>query len=68
MDAKQPANGNASESLQAEVRTTLTTKRTSVAPQESAEVIEIPVLKEIPPRRTDYDASALVEQAAQQQQ
>lgn len=60
--------GNASETLQAEVRTTLTTKRTSVAPQESAEVIEIPVFKEIPPRRTDHDATALVEQAAQQQQ
>jgi transglutaminase-like putative cysteine protease len=34
--------GNASETLQAEVRTALATKRTSLAPQESVEVIEIP--------------------------
>jgi transglutaminase-like putative cysteine protease len=60
--------GNARETLQAEVRTTVTAKRGPLAQQESGEVIEIPVFKEIPPRRADYDAAALVEQAAQQQQ
>jgi transglutaminase-like putative cysteine protease len=58
--------GNAREALRAEVRTSLTMKRASVAPQESLEAIDIPVFKEIPARRTDYDS--LVEQAAQQQQ
>jgi transglutaminase-like putative cysteine protease len=60
--------GNASETLRAEVRTALTPKRAGLPPQESTEVIEIPVFKEIPARRTDYDAAILVEQAAQQQQ
>ena len=60
--------GNASETLRAEVRTTLSTKRAALGPQESVEVIEIPVFKEIPARRTDYDATILMEQAAQQQQ
>jgi transglutaminase-like putative cysteine protease len=60
--------GNASETLQAEVRTAPAPKRASAVPQESVEVIEIPVFKEIPGRRTDYDAALLVEQAAQQQQ
>jgi hypothetical protein len=35
---------------------------------ESDEVIEIPIFKEIPARRADYDATILVEQVAQQQQ
>ena len=60
--------GNARETLQAEVRTTLASKRASPGPQEAAEVVEIPVFKEIPAHRTDYDAALLVEQAAQQQQ
>src|SRR5262245_49430580 len=60
--------GNASETLQAEVRTTVSPKRPSVGLQDATEVIEIPVFTEIPARRTDYDAALLVEQAAQQQQ
>ena len=49
--------GNAREALHAEVRTALEAKRASLGPQESVEVIEIPVYKEIPARRTDYDAA-----------
>ena len=62
--------GNASETLHAEVRTTVAPKRAALVVPEATEVIEIPVFKEIPARRTgaDGDAALLVEQAAQQQQ
>lgn len=60
--------GSARESLRAEVRTSVTTARKSSAPQEAVEAIEVPVFKEIPERRIDYDTIVLVEQAAQQQQ
>jgi transglutaminase-like putative cysteine protease len=60
--------GNARETLRAEVRTAPAPRRSPMAPPEGAEVIEIPVFKEIPDRRTDYDATRLLEQAAQQQQ
>jgi transglutaminase-like putative cysteine protease len=60
--------GNAREVLHAEVRTALAAPRAALGPPESGEVIEIPVYKEIPARRTEYDAALLLEQAAQQQQ
>jgi len=60
--------GNAREALRAEVQTQVATERTSPAPQESVEAIDLPVFKEIPGRRTDYDGAAMLEAAAQQQQ
>ena len=60
--------GNASETLHAEVRTILNPKRAPLASQEATEVIDIPVYKDLPARRADYDAALLVDQAAQQQQ
>lgn len=60
--------GNAHETLQAEVRTALAPKRPTMTPADPAEVIEIPVFKEIPARSTHYDTAILVEQAAQRQQ
>jgi transglutaminase-like putative cysteine protease len=59
--------GNARETLRAEVRTAPAPRRPSMAPPDPAEVIEIPVFKEIPARQ-GYDTAALIEQAAQQQQ
>jgi transglutaminase-like putative cysteine protease len=60
--------GNAREALRAEVQTSVAPERTSPAPQESVEAIDLPVFKEIPARRTDYDGAAMLEAAAQQQQ
>jgi transglutaminase-like putative cysteine protease len=60
--------GNAQETLRAEVETSVATERRSPAPQESVEAIDLPVFKEIPVRRTDYDGAAMLEAAAQQQQ
>lgn len=60
--------GNAREALRAEVQTQAATERISPAPQETVEAIDVPVFKEVPLRRTDYDGAALLEAAAQQQQ
>jgi transglutaminase-like putative cysteine protease len=60
--------GNARETLRAEVWTRVTAARTWLAPQETIQAIDIPVFKEIPERRVDYDAVVLADQAAQQQQ
>jgi transglutaminase-like putative cysteine protease len=60
--------GNAREALRAEVHTTVATERASPAVQESVEAIDLPVFKEVPLRRPDYDGAAMLEAAAQQQQ
>ena len=60
--------GNAREALGAEVTTTVAAERTSPALQESVEAIDLPVFKEVPQRRTDYERAAMLEAAAQQQQ
>jgi transglutaminase-like putative cysteine protease len=60
--------GNARETLRAEVQTRVATGRTAPAPQESVEALDVPVFKEIPARRSDYDGVAMLEAAAQQQQ
>lgn len=60
--------GNAREALGAEVKTTVAAERASLALQESLEAIDLPVFKEVPLRRTDYDRAAMLEAAAQQQQ
>jgi transglutaminase-like putative cysteine protease len=60
--------GNAREALRAEVRTMVASERTSPVLQESVEAIDLPVFKEVPPRRIDYDTTIMLEAAAQQQQ
>jgi transglutaminase-like putative cysteine protease len=60
--------GNARETLGAEVKTTVAAERAAPALQESLEAIDLPVFKELPQRRTDYDGVAMLEAAAQQQQ
>jgi transglutaminase-like putative cysteine protease len=60
--------GNAREALRAEVKTTVAAERASLALQESVEAIDLPVFKEVPLRRADYDGAAMLEAAAQQQQ
>jgi transglutaminase-like putative cysteine protease len=60
--------GNAREALRAEVNTTVAAERASPALKESLEAIDLPVFKEVPLRRSDYDGAAMLEAAAQQQQ
>jgi transglutaminase-like putative cysteine protease len=60
--------GNATETLRAAVRTRATTERAWSAPAEIIQAIDVPVFKEAPTRRIDYDAVVIAEQAAQQQQ
>jgi len=60
--------GNAREVLRAEVHTTVAAERAAPALQESVETLDVPVFKEIPLRRADYDGLIMLEAAAQQQQ
>jgi hypothetical protein len=50
------------------VRTRITNPRRAPTPAESVEPIEVPVFREVPQRRNDYDTVVALEQAAQQQQ